>query len=117
MITAPLRLTLLLTTLCTSILMARAATQTDMSPTLVILNAFVHTMDTNHPTASAIAVFGNKIAAVGDTAEIAKLAGPNTRKIDAAGKLVLPGFNDSHTHFLMGGYSLSSVDLRDATTP
>jgi predicted amidohydrolase YtcJ len=96
--------------------MARAAADTDMSPSLVILNASVHTMDTNHPTASAIAVFGNKIAAVGDTAEIAKLAGPNTRKIDAAGKLVLPGFNDSHTHFLMGGYSLSSVDLRDATT-
>jgi predicted amidohydrolase YtcJ len=112
-----LRPTVPLITLCGSMLMAHAATQTDMSPTLVILNASVHTMDTNHPTARAIAVFGNRIAAVGDTADIAKLAGPRTQKVDAAGKLVLPGFNDSHTHFLMGGYSLSSVDLRDATSP
>jgi predicted amidohydrolase YtcJ len=117
MITPPLRPFVLLTTLCGSILMAHAANQTDMAPNIVIFKASVHTMDANHPTASAVAVFGNRIAAVGDTADIAKLAGPNTRKIDAAGKLVLPGFNDSHTHFLMGGYSLSSVDLRDATSP
>ena len=37
--------------------------------------------------------------------------------IDAGGKLVLPGFNDAHVHFLSGGFSLANVDLRDATSP
>ncbi|HWI57749.1 MAG TPA: amidohydrolase, partial [Bacillota bacterium] len=43
--------------------------------------------------------------------------GPKTRVIDARQRLVLPGFNDAHVHFLSGGFSLSNVDLRDATSP
>jgi len=88
-----------------------------IAPDIVIVNASVHTMDPAQPTASALAIVGNKIVGIGETAEVEKLAGPNTRKIDAAGKLVLPGFNDAHVHFLMGGFSLSSVDLRDAKSP
>ena len=74
-------------------------------------------MDDARPTAGGVAILGNRIAAVGSTAEIRALAGPRTRVIDAAGKLVLPGFNDAHVHFLMGGFSLASVDLRDAASP
>ncbi len=88
-----------------------------LAPDLVILNAAVHTMDDARPTAGAVAILGNRIAALGSTAEIRALGGPRTRVIDAAGKLVLPGFNDSHTHFLMGGFSLASIDLRDAASP
>jgi len=88
-----------------------------LAPDLVILNAAVHTMDDARPTAGAVALLGNRIAALGSTAEIRALGGPRTRVIDAAGKLVLPGFNDSHTHFLMGGFSLASIDLRDAASP
>lgn len=88
-----------------------------LAPDIVILNANVHTMDDKHPATEAIAIYGKKIAAVGKTSEIKALAGAKTRTIDAGGKLVLPGFNDSHVHFLMGGYSLSNVDLRDATSP
>lgn len=84
---------------------------------LVILNADVRTMDNALPKTEAIAIYKNRIAAVGRTDEIRALAGKGTRVIDANGKLVLPGFNDSHTHFLMGGYSLSNVDLRDAKSP
>ena len=69
------------------------------------------------PTAGAVAVLGNRIAAIGSTPEIRALAGPGTRVIDAGGKLVLPGFNDAHVHFLMGGFSLANVDLRDASSP
>lgn len=87
------------------------------SPNLVILNANIHTMDPSHPTAEAIALCGNRIAALGTTAEIRAFAGSGTRVIDAAGRLVLPGFNDSHVHFLSGGFSLSNVDLRDAKSP
>ena len=88
-----------------------------LAPDLIIINAAVHTMDPARPTAEAVAVLGNRIAAVGTTEEIRPLAGPATRVIDAAGKLVLPGFNDAHVHFLMGGFSLSNVDLREAQSP
>ncbi|HET6669726.1 MAG TPA: amidohydrolase [Pyrinomonadaceae bacterium] len=85
--------------------------------TLIIVNAGVHTMDPAKPTAEAIAVYGNRVIAVGSSSEIRKLAGTQTKVIDAGGKLVLPGFNDAHVHFLGGGFQLSSVDLRDADTP
>src|SRR6185312_1099468 len=48
---------------------------------------------------------------------IRQLAGKKTRIVDAGKRLVLPGFNDSHVHFLMGGFQLSNVDLRDAKSP
>jgi predicted amidohydrolase YtcJ len=84
---------------------------------LIVTNANVRTMDKSRPQAEAFAVLGNRIVAVGTSAEIIQLAGANTKRIDAAGKLVIPGFNDSHVHFLDGGAGLSSVDLRDAKTP
>lgn len=74
-------------------------------------------MDPAQPTVEAIAILGNRIVAIGSTAEIKKLAGATTRTIDAQKRLVLPGFNDAHTHFLSGGFQLASVDLRDADTP
>jgi predicted amidohydrolase YtcJ len=83
----------------------------------IIINAVVHTMDTAQPTAEAVAIYANHIVAVGSTNDIRKLAGPNTRTIDAQKRLLLPGFNDAHTHFLSGGFQLSSVDLRDANSP
>lgn len=45
------------------------------------------------------------------------MAGPDTRRVDAGGRVLLPGFNDAHTHFLSGGFQLASVDLRSAATP
>jgi len=84
---------------------------------LIIVNANIHTMDRNQPTAEAVAILGNRIIAVGSNDEIKKLQGPNTRTIDAKGQLILPGFNDAHVHFMSGGFQLSSVDLRDANTP
>ena len=84
---------------------------------LVIVNANIRTMDKSNPKTQAFAVLGNKIVSVGSNAQIKQLVGPNTKTIDATGKLVLPGFNDAHVHFLDGGSGLSSVDLRDAKTP
>lgn len=88
-----------------------------VAPDLIIFNAVIRTMDTSTPTAEAVAILGNHIVAVGASSEIKKLTGPKTRLIDAKKNLVIPGFNDSHTHFLSGGFQLSSVDLRDANTP
>ncbi|MER3632733.1 MAG: amidohydrolase [Blastocatellia bacterium] len=84
---------------------------------LVIVNATIRTGDRTSPHAEAIAVVGNRIAAIGTAAQILRLAGTATRRIDAGGKLVIAGFNDAHVHFMETGQQLSSVDLRDARTP
>ncbi|MGI8469322.1 MAG: amidohydrolase [Pyrinomonadaceae bacterium] len=89
----------------------------NLSADLVVINANVHTLDAAKPSAEAFAVMGNRIVAVGANAEIKNFIGAKTKVIDAQGKLVLPGFNDAHVHFLEGGSGLSSVDLRDAKTP
>jgi predicted amidohydrolase YtcJ len=104
---------------CVAVLMFFAVSfygQTFMAD-LVVINAKVRTMDKEKPEAEAIAVWSNKIIAVGKNDEIKRLIGQNTKVIDAGGKLVLPGFNDSHLHFMEGGASLTSVDLRDAKSP
>lgn len=82
---------------------------------LVITNARIWTGSPQRPWADAIAVAGDRIAAVGSGAEIAKLAG-DARRIDARGQMVVPGFIDAHVHFIDGGFALSSVQLRDART-
>ena len=86
-------------------------------PDLIIVNALVHTMDPNQPTAEAVAIYGNRIVSVGTSKEVKRMAGTRTRVIDAQKRVVLPGFNDAHVHFLSGGFQLASVDLRDAATP
>lgn len=84
---------------------------------LVLLNGRVYTMDGRGTVVEALAVAGGRIAAAGRSREIAKMAGPSTRVLDARGRAVVPGFNDAHVHFLSGGFQLSSVDLRDAASP
>ncbi len=63
---------------------------------------------------TALAVAGDKVLAVGDDATIRALASPLTRVVDLNGRLITPGFNDAHVHFIDGGFGLLSVDLRDA---
>jgi predicted amidohydrolase YtcJ len=94
-----------------------AATDTPSSggATLAIVNARVWTGDRTQPWAEALAVSGEHIVAVGTSDEIRRRAAGVT-PIDAAGRLVVPGFIDTHVHFLDGGFRLASVQLRDART-
>lgn len=83
---------------------------------LIVTHAKVWTVDDAHPQAQAVAVLGDRIIAVGTPAEIESLRGPNTKVIDAGGKLLMPGFNDAHVHFVGGGRDLDRVQLKDATS-
>ena len=80
----------------------------------IYFNARIWTGDSSNAWANAIAIKGNEILYVGNDYE--SYRGSNTETIDLGGKLILPGFIDNHTHFLSGGYNLSSVDLRKAKT-
>jgi predicted amidohydrolase YtcJ len=82
---------------------------------LTVVNGKVWTGDSQHPWAEAVAIDAGKILAVGTNAEVAAI-GLAERTIDARGKLVVPGFIDSHVHFVDAGLQLASVQLRDART-
>jgi len=84
---------------------------------LVFINAEIKTMDKKQPAAQAIAVKDGKIIAVGANAEIQRLINAETKTIDAKGKLILPGFNDSHVHFFSVGAQFFFADLKNARTP
>ena len=89
-------------------------------PNLVLINANIRTLDPANPTAQALAVRDGRILAVGRTDEIRALAAHSLPKVpilDLGGETVLPGFIDSHTHFLAGGFSLLAVDLRGTPNP
>jgi predicted amidohydrolase YtcJ len=91
--------------------------QTVPSADLIIQNAHIWTVDVSRPEAEAVAVLGDRIVAVGSTTQVERWRGPDTRVVDAAGKRLLPGFNDAHTHFTQGGQQLDNVQLNDATSP
>lgn len=82
---------------CISFVAATTASAAEPAD-FILRNAKVATVDADFSFAQAIAVRGDKILAVGSNADIAKLAGSNTRVVDAKGRLVIPGLMDSHTH-------------------
>src|ERR1700693_5946377 len=98
------------------ILASPVLAQSKPTADLIITNAKVWTADKANPTAQAVAILADRIVAVGSNADIEVLRGPATKVIDAGGKLLLPGFNDAHVHFVSGGRSLDAVQLNDATS-
>lgn len=81
---------------------------------LVLINGKVWTGSDSASFAEAVSVKGDTIFSVGTSEEIKKLVGPETKIIDLQGKLVIPGFNDAHIHFLNGSIGLTEVNLNDA---
>lgn len=79
-----------------------------MTADLILLNADIRTMDPALPRATALAVRDGRVLALGDGDAVTALAGPDTRRIDAGGRLVLPGFQDAHVHLLDGGTDMVS---------
>jgi predicted amidohydrolase YtcJ len=95
---------------------ARIVGQTETRPgaavaDLIVFNARITTLDPRRPSATALAVADGLISAVGDDAQILALAGPATRRIDARGRRLIPGLNDSHIHLIRGGLNYN-LELR-----
>ena len=78
---------------------------------MIVTNAKVLTMDPARPRAEAVAMDGGRIVALGSRAEVEALATPGTRMIDAKGRMVLPGFVESHLHLALGGAELVQLQL------
>ncbi|HET9726449.1 MAG TPA: amidohydrolase family protein, partial [Gemmatimonadales bacterium] len=86
-------------------------------PASLVVYGRVWTGVSARPWAQAVAASGDSIVAVGDSAAIARLVGPETRVLANSTGMVTPGFMDGHLHFIDGGFQLASVDLRPANSP
>lgn len=83
---------------------------------LVLKNGKIVTMDEAKPETQAVAVKGDRILALGSDEEINAYINPSTEVIDVGGKLVIPGFNESHGHFSSLGYAKMRLDLTKANS-
>ena len=78
---------------------------------VIVHNARIATLDPRRPTAAAVAIGGGKFVAIGDDSEVQTLRGAGTQVIDAGGRAVIPGLNDSHLHLIRGGLNYN-LELR-----
>src|SRR3954452_12569867 len=86
------------------------------SADLLLTNARVVSVDDGVPQAEAVAVRGDRIVALGSSAELRRYAGPATRVIDLQGQVVIPGFFESHGHFSGVGEAQLQLNLTEATS-
>lgn len=104
---------LLLLIVLQSISVAQTSPQT---ADVVFRGGGVYTVDAARSWAEAVAVRAGRIVYVGADAGLAPWIGPATRRIDLQGKMLLPGFHDSHVHLVGGGIELSECDLNGLAT-
>jgi predicted amidohydrolase YtcJ len=88
-----------------------AAQSKSAAPDQIFINGVVYIGTAKPSRAQAIAIRGERIIAVGTTAQISKLAGKETKVVDLGGKFVAPGFNDAHCHLSNGGFEKLNVNL------
>jgi predicted amidohydrolase YtcJ len=86
------------------------------SASLVLTNGKVITVEDTQPEAQAIAVRGDRIAAIGSNADVQRFVGPATEVIDLKGQLVIPGFVEGHAHFMATGEAQLDLKLMPATS-
>jgi len=83
---------------------------------LLITNGRVYTADARTPWAEAVAVRGDRFLAVGTASDLAELRGPRTEVVDLAGRLLLPGFTESHVHFIELALRATEIDVTAAAS-
>ena len=83
---------------------------------MVLLNGKIVTVESTQPQVEALAIGGNRIAALGSSAAIKRYVGAKTEVIDLKGQLVIPGFIEGHGHFTNVGLAKLNLDLMKAKT-
>ena len=84
---------------------------------LILRNGAVYTMDAPRSWTTALAIADGRIVYAGPDSGADKLAGPSTKIVDLHGRMVLPGFHDSHVHLMEGGVGMTLCNLKDIQTP
>ena len=79
-------------------LLASLLASQQSSPDLILLHSKIFTSDAAQPYVEALAIRGERIVATGTSEKIGALAGPQTKRIDLGGRVVIPGINDAHHH-------------------
>ena len=105
---------ILFITLILSIIQSFNHTTMTQTNTKAFINGKIYTVNENQPYAEALVIEGNIIKYVGSESGAQEYISSETEVIDLDGKLMLPGFNDSHLHFLSGGHYLLGINLRPA---
>ena len=77
------------------------------------INGKIFTVNEKQPYAESVIIAGNKIIFAGSNEEAKDKIDPSTTVIDLMGRLMLPGFNDAHVHFISGGFYEMGIDLRE----
>src|SRR4029079_14638699 len=95
-------------------LIAAAQTVAAQPSDLFLHGGKIATLDKRAPAVQAIAIRGDRILAIGSDAEMLVLAGPQTKTIDLAGRMAMPGFIQCHGHFLSLGDSNRKLDITKA---
>ena len=85
-------------------------------PTLVFLNGCIYTMDSAHQIVEALAISGSRIVATGPLRKIQRYIGPCTQVIDLQKRIMIPGFIDTHIHFVASALSTYEIDLTHTHT-
>ncbi|HBO6052647.1 amidohydrolase [Pseudomonas aeruginosa] len=102
-----------LATTLTAIALMQASLSAHAAADLVLVNGRIFTAEQTQPQVQAMAIQGGTILATGNNKEVLALADSNTEILDLAGKRVMPGLIDTHSHAIYGGLSLSSASMKD----
>ncbi|MES2523451.1 MAG: amidohydrolase family protein, partial [Gemmatimonadota bacterium] len=119
---APIRLVCAVCALCCALALGTSshfasAQQQPQSADVILTGGRIFTADASAPWAEAIAIRGARIVAIGTNADIARLATPRTRRIELAGRTVVPGFEDAHDHVGLAGIGGTRVVMDPSPTP
>jgi predicted amidohydrolase YtcJ len=90
---------------------ARRSKDPMMYPTLLLTNGRFHTLTPAQPPVTAVAIHHGRLVAAGRDADVLPLAGPETERVDLAGRCVTPGLVDAHVHFQSFALSRWRLDL------
>jgi len=102
--------------LVAALTLAAACGRGEAPADLVFRGGAIYTVDAARPSAEAVAVRDGRIVFVGDAAGAADWIGADTEVVELAGRLLLPGFHDTHVHPVSGGVELGECDLNPASS-